>query len=115
MIVKIYDKGERVLRIEVTCNNARHIKGKHGVENFSVMMEKFRQILESFIKALQLSHVSFIDNGEFDQLCLPSKKGARPLAGIDFNKARCRNAIKVVVDLGRSPGRILFPYFHTAA
>ncbi|NIM12049.1 MAG: hypothetical protein GTO45_08015 [Candidatus Aminicenantes bacterium] len=104
MIVKIYDKGERVLRIEVTCNNARHIKGKHGVENFSVMMEKFRQILESFIKALQLSHTSFIDNGEFDQLCLPSKKGAQRLAGIDLNKARCRNAMKAVLELSTKSG-----------
>jgi hypothetical protein len=104
MIVKMYDKGERVLRIEVTCNNAREIKGKHGIDDFPMIMEKFRQILESFITALHLSHVSFIDNGELDQLCLPSKKGTRRLAGIDLNKARCRNVMKAVLELSTKDG-----------
>ena len=103
IMVKMYDKGERVLRIEVTCNNARYIKKKHGIgigiENFPQMMGKFRQILESFIRALHLSHVSFIDNGEFDQLCLPSKKGEQRLAGIDLNKKRCRHMMKAVLEL----------------
>jgi hypothetical protein len=104
MIVKMYDKGERVLRIEVTCNNARKFKGKHDIDSFFTIMEKFRQILESFIRALQLSHVSFIDNGEFDQLCLPSKRGAQRLAGIDLNKARCRNVLKSVLELSTKNG-----------
>ena len=103
IMVKMYDKGERVLRVEVTCNNARYIKKKHGIgigiENFPQMMGKFRQILESFIRALHLSHVSFIDSGEFDQLCLPSKKGEQRLAGIDLNKERCRHMMKAVLEL----------------
>jgi len=51
-----------------------------------------------------LSHVSFIDNGELDQLCLPSKKGAQRLAGVDLNKVRCRHVLKSVLELSTKDG-----------
>lgn len=104
LTIKIYDKGERVLRIEVVCHNIGEMKGKRDLDNFSTIISKFRQILESFISALYFSHVSFIDKGEFDQLSQPSKKGKYRLAGINLDKARCRNVMKTVVELSTKPG-----------
>ncbi len=104
MIIKIYDKGERVLRIEVVCNNVGDMKVKRGLDNFPMIIKEVRQILESFISVLYFSHVSFVDKGEFDQLSQPSKKGKERLAGINLDKARCRNVMKAVLELSTKPG-----------
>lgn len=104
--IKVYDKGERVLRIEVVCHNLKDMKGKRQreLDDFPTVMGKFREILESFINVLYFSHVSFIDKGEFDQLSQPSKKGKGRIAGINLDKVRCRNVIKAVVELSTKPG-----------
>ncbi|NIM17149.1 MAG: hypothetical protein GTO45_34540 [Candidatus Aminicenantes bacterium] len=104
--IKIYDKGERVLRIEVVCHNLKDMKGKRQrqLDDFPTVMGKFREILESFINVLYFSHVSFIDKGEFDQLSQPSKKGKGRIAGINLDKVRCRNVMKAVVELSTKPG-----------
>jgi predicted transcriptional regulator len=104
--IKIYDKGERVLRIEVVCHNLKDMKGKRKreLDDLPTVMGKFREILESFINVLYFSHVSFIDKGEFDQLSQPSKKGKGRIAGINLDKVRCRNVMKVVVELSTKPG-----------
>jgi predicted transcriptional regulator len=102
--IKIYDKGERVLRIEVVCHNLKEMKmkgkRKRELDDFPTIMEKFREILESFINVLYFSHVSFIDKGEFDQLSQPSKKGKGRIAGINLD----RNVMKAVVELSTKPG-----------
>lgn len=102
--IKMYDKGERILRIEVICHNVGEMDGKRDVDNFPMIMEKFRQILDSFISVIYFSHVSFIDKGEFDQLSQPSKKGKGRLAGINLDKARCRNVMKAVLELSTKSG-----------
>lgn len=106
--IKIYDKGERVLRIEVVCHNLKEmkVKGKckRDLDDLPTVMEKFREILESFINVLYFSHVSFIDKGEFDQFSQPSKKGKGRIAGINLDKPRCRNVMKAVVELSTKPG-----------
>ncbi len=50
--VKIYDKGERVLRIEVVCHNLKEFKCKRAVENFPMIFEKLRKRLEAFVTAI---------------------------------------------------------------
>jgi hypothetical protein len=97
--VKMYDKGERVLRIEVICHNAKELNCKRDVDNFPMIIKKLRQILDLFVNVLYFSHVSFIDKGEFDQISQPTKKGKHRLAGIDLNKPRCRNVMKAVLQL----------------
>jgi hypothetical protein len=103
LTVKIYDKGERVLRIEVICHNISEFKCKRAVENFPMILEKLKERLQAFISVLFFSHVSFIDKGEFDQFSQPSKKGRRRVAGIDINKPRCRNVMKAVLALAIKP------------
>lgn len=102
--VKIYDKGERVLRVEVVCHNTAELKCKRGVNNFPTIVEKLRERLNAFISVLYFSHVSFIDKGESDQLSQPSKKGKQRLAGVDINKPRCRNVMKTALELSIKPG-----------
>ena len=106
MVIKMYDKGERVLRIEVDCHNIgeRYKNLRRSVDNFTIIIKELRQILEAFINALYFSHVAFIDKGEFDQLNQPSKKGKYRLAGINLDKPRCRNVMKAVLELSTKPG-----------
>lgn len=101
--VKIYDKGERVLRIEVVCHSISALKCNRGVENCPMIIQKLRERLQAFISVLYFSHASFIDKGEFDQFSQPSKKGKQRIAGIDINKPRCRNVMKAVLELAIKP------------
>lgn len=105
MVIKMYDKGERVLRIEVVCHNIgeRYKNLRRSVDNFPMIIKELRQILEAFINALYFSHVAFIDKGEFDQLNQPSKKGQHRLAGINLDKPGCRNVMKAVLELSTKP------------
>ena len=103
MTVKIYDKGEGVLRIEVVCHDISELKCKRGVDNCPMIIQKLKERLEAFITVLYFSHVSFLDKGEFDQFSQPSKKGKRRIAGIDINKPRCRNVMKAVLELAIKP------------
>ena len=97
--VKMYDKGERVLRIEVVCHNISAMHWRRGLDNFSMIGHNLRQRLNSFISVLFFAHVSFINKGEWDQLSEPTQKGKKRLAGIDLNKPRCRNVMKAVLGL----------------
>jgi hypothetical protein len=101
--VKIYDKGERVLRIEVVCHNIKALKCIRAVDNFPMIIQKLRERLQAFISVLYFSHASFIDKGEFDQFSQPSKKGKQRIAGIDINKPRCLNVMKAVLELAIKP------------
>lgn len=101
--VKIYDKGERVLRIEVVCHDISELKCKRAVDNCPMIIQKLRERLQAFISVLYFSHASFIDKGEFDQFSQPSKKGKQRIAGIDINKPRCRNVMKAVLELAIKP------------
>ena len=103
LTVKIYDKGERVLRIEVVCHNISEFKCKRAVDNFPMIFKKLRERLEAFITVLHFAHVSFIDEGEFEQFSQPSKKEKQRIAGIDINKPRCRNVMKAVIELAIKP------------
>lgn len=101
--VKIYDKGERVLRIEVVCHDISELKCTRAVDNGPMIIQKLRERLQAFISVLYFSHASFIDKGEFDQFSQPSKKGKQRIAGIDINKPRCRNVMKAVLELAIKP------------
>jgi hypothetical protein len=56
---------------------------------------------------VQAAHVSFLDEGPFESLSEPTKRGTRPLAGIDLNlnKARNRHVVNAVFALHTMPNR----------
>ena len=67
LILKIYDKGERVLRIEVVVQNARDLRCGKMLEKLPVLLERMNAMLVRFLDTVHAAHVSFLDQGAFER------------------------------------------------
>jgi hypothetical protein len=102
--LKIYDKGDRVLRVEIVAHNVKALHCRTGVERLPELLQKMRQHVAGFLNVVQAAHVSFLDEGAFDGLALPSHRGSKRLAGVDLNKSRMRTVAGALVALSPKPG-----------
>ncbi len=102
--LKIYDKGENVLRIEATSHYVKDLKCGKVLSNIVAMCLALKEMVVRFLNVLKCAHISFIDDGTFDSLHLPSLRGNIRLAGIDVNQPRMRNVLGAVVALAPKPG-----------
>src|ERR1700757_4481748 len=103
LTLKIYDKGGRVLRIEVVVHNAKELRSGKMLEKLPALLERMRDMLVRFLGTIQAAHVSFLDEGAFEGLSEPTTRGTRRLAGIDLNKARNRHVVDAVIELSTRP------------
>jgi hypothetical protein len=103
LTLKIYDKGARVLRIEVVVHNTKALRCGKVLEKLPVLLERMRGMLVRFLNTVQAAHVSFLDAGAFERWSEPSARGHRRLAGIDLNKVRNRHVLDAVVSLSTAP------------
>ncbi|MCD4697739.1 MAG: hypothetical protein K8S16_16060 [Bacteroidales bacterium] len=101
--LKLYDKGERVLRAEVVVHNAKELKCKRSLSNFKEIVSKLSIIMNSFMDNLCYTHVSLLKDGSFKKLTSPSKKGKQRLAGVDINKNRTIAIMESVLALAIKP------------
>jgi hypothetical protein len=104
LTLKLYDKGERILRAEIVVHNAKGLKCKRRVDNFQEIINMLNTIMNNFMDNLHYSHVSFLNDGSLERLCCPSQKGRKRLAGIDINKKRNVIAMQSVLALAIKPG-----------
>ena len=103
LTLKIYDKGGRVLRIEVVLHNAKELRSGKMLDRLPALLARMRDMLVRFLATIQAAHVSFLDVGAFEGLTEPTTRGTRRLAGIDLNKARNRHVVDAVVELSTRP------------
>jgi hypothetical protein len=103
LTLKIYDKGERVLRVEAIVHNAKDLHSGKLLHNLPALLEKMDGMLMRFLNTLKVAHISFLDQGAFERWTEPTTRGARRLAGIDLNKVRNRHVIDAVVGLSTHP------------
>jgi hypothetical protein len=103
LTLKIYDKGGRVLRVEVVVHNAKELRCGKVLEKLPTLLERMSGMLVRFLNTVQMAHVSFLDQGAFERWSEPSTRGPRRLAGIDLNKARNRHVVDAVVGLATQP------------
>jgi hypothetical protein len=103
LTLKIYDKGGRVLRVEVVVHNAKELRCGKVLEKLPDLLERMSGMLVRFLNTVQVAHVSFLDQGAFERWSEPSTRGTRRLAGIDLNKARNRHVVDAVVGLATQP------------
>jgi hypothetical protein len=81
LTLKIYTKGERVLRIEAMAHNARDLGCRLGVSYFPEAIAVLRQMVERFVAVLDCLDTTFIDPGLLDQLSQPGHLGAATSVG----------------------------------
>lgn len=104
LTLKIYTKGERVLRMEAIAHNTQELGCGRSLEKFPRIVSELKSILERFMDALSCIDQCFISDETLEQLPVPSQVGKTRVGGIDFNKARMRWVAEAVLALSPSPG-----------
>jgi hypothetical protein len=102
--LKIYTKGERVLRIEAMAHKTEELDCGRSLEKFPEIVSHLKGILERFVNVLSCVDQCFIADGTLEQLPTPSQVGKTKMGGIDFNKPRIRWVAEAVLALAPSPG-----------
>jgi hypothetical protein len=104
LTLKIYTKGERVLRIEAVLHNTEELRGGRSLERFPRLVTELKNILERFMNALSWIDQCFISDETLEQLPRASVVGKAKVGGIDFNKQRMRCTGQAVLALAASSG-----------
>ena len=103
LTVKIYTKGEHVLRIEVIVHNTKELRCGRSLPKFSAIITRLKDILNQFLKVLRCIDVSVITGNRLDELPTSSRVGQTRVGGVDVNKPRMRAVIEAVMGLAASP------------
>jgi hypothetical protein len=104
LTLKIYTKGERVLRIETVVHNTKELRCGRSLEYFPQIVMEAKGILERFMNALSCMEQCFIADRMLEQLPAPSQVGKTTVGGIDLNKPRMRRVVEALIALSPSPG-----------
>jgi len=104
LTLKIYTKGERVLRIEAVVHNTRELRCGRSLEKFPQIVREAKSMLTRFMDALSCVDQCFIADTLLEQLPEPSQIGKTKVGGIDLNKARMRWVAEAAIALSPSPG-----------
>jgi hypothetical protein len=97
LVLKIYTKGERVLRTEVVVHNSRQLRCGRALEKLPQILLKVQAILERFLQALSCIDQCFIADDLLEQLPQPAWLAKTRVGGIDLNKARMRWVLDAVM------------------
>lgn len=103
LTLKIYTKGEHVLRIESIIHNARMLKCGNSLAKYSRIVEWLRGALERFLEVVSAVDASFLDTGRLDSLPHPSWVGNTRVGGVNINQPRMRAVLQAVVALSPQP------------
>lgn len=99
LMLKIYTKGERVLRVEATVHNAKKEFRRYGLAYFDELAAALRAMVDRFLEVLRSVDGCWVTDETLDRLPEPSQLGRSRLAGVDLNRARMRAVMLVVVSL----------------
>jgi hypothetical protein len=103
LTLKIYTKGERVLRIEVVAHNTNELDCGRSLEKYPMILNRLKEILERFMNSLSWVDACFIGDDTLEQLPKPAWVGKTKVGGIDTNKPRIRAVLNAVLALSASP------------
>jgi hypothetical protein len=102
LALKIYSKGERVLRIEAIAHNIREFHCGRLLNNFPVIVDRLKGMLERFMQALSCIDQCFIGDEMLECLPFAARVGKTTVGGIDLNKPRLRHVTEAVIVLSAS-------------
>ena len=100
LILKVYSKGERVLRIEVIIQNTKDLRGvRRSLDEFPKIVRHLKGILERFLDSLYCLEACFVADSTLEDLPV----GKVRVGGLDLNKPRTRLVMESVVSLSTAP------------
>jgi hypothetical protein len=103
LTVKLYSKGEHVLRSEAIVHNVQTLALGRSLAKFAQVVQRLHDLLDRFLNTLHCIDVSCIDPGLLDTWPLPAQLGRTRVGGIDLNKARLRHLMQAVLALAAAP------------
>jgi hypothetical protein len=103
LTLKMYDKGDRVLRVEIVVNNIAELRCGKAMGKLPGMLKRLQEMVVAFLGVVQAAHLSFVDGRQLDALAAPSVRGVRRTAGVDLQKPRMRAVAEAVIALGAKP------------
>jgi len=103
LTLKMYSKGERVLRIEAVAHNTLDLHCGRVLEGLPKMVARLGDMVERFLGVVRCVDVAWISDGTLESLPAPSMVGQTRVGGVDINQARMRAAMAAVVALASAP------------
>ena len=104
LTLKMYTKGERVLRCEVIVPNVRKLERRNGLALWIVVVTHRKDLLNRFLEVVPCADSATLDDGTWDALPKPSAVGAARVAGISMASQRMAAVMEAVVALSTQPG-----------
>jgi hypothetical protein len=101
--LKMYTKGERVLRIEAIVHNLRVTRWGRSLPNLPDIVSRLREMLNSFLEVVYCVAVSYIADTTLEALPTSSRVGRARVGGIDINNPRMRAVIEAVTGFAAAP------------
>jgi hypothetical protein len=102
LTLKLYDKGARVLRIEVIVHRGKALRCGQRLEKLSIVLARLQRMVIDFLTVVYAAHRGTLQADTLDTLPLPTQRGAQRLAGVDIQKPRLR-AVMAVLALAPHP------------
>jgi hypothetical protein len=104
LTLKMYDKGERVLRIEAIVHNVKDLRCGKLLEKLSIMLDRLRKMVIDFLNVVFAADLGYVDENVFDSLHQPTQRGSRRLAGVDLQNPGLRILTEGLLALSPKPG-----------
>ena len=101
--LKLYTKGENVLRAEAVVHNAKALKSKRSLEYFPTALTELRAVLIRFLDQLACLDCSFVADDTLDTIGQATMVGNARVAGVDLNNVRLRTVMQAVIALALTP------------
>jgi hypothetical protein len=103
LTLKLYDKGARVLRIEVIVHSVKALRCGKRLEKLSILLARLQRMVIDFLNVIYAAHRGTLAAEALDTLPLPTQRGAQRLAGVDLQKPRMRAVVAAVLALAPKP------------
>lgn len=101
--LKMYDKGARVLRVEMVARHIDELRCGRLLVRVPEMLQHMRQTLLNFLDVVQAVHQPALRARHLDALAAPSRRGQKRIAGVDLQKPRMQAVAAGVIALAANP------------
>jgi hypothetical protein len=101
--IKTYDKGERVLRTEVTFNNPRALGLKKSLSAWPKYRQRMAQMITTYHNTLQAANQCRLPREILEQLQAPTIQNHIRIPGIQLTHHRVMMVLRTAVELAKRP------------
>ena len=101
--IKTYDKGERVLRTEVTINHARALGLKKSLSAWPEYRRRMEQMITTYHNTLEAADQCRLPSNVLADLQAPTRHNQTRIPGIQLTHHRVMTVLQTTVELAKQP------------